>query len=103
MGPASMWPRPLRRGEPKVHLISGVRQYELQCGHGLYAVENHHAMAVNYARILLQCGHGLYAVENEVGRGVGLGRPLASMWPRPLRRGEPRTAPWSPPTPPSFN
>ena len=37
----------------------------------------------------LQCGHDPKAVENRTGPGLGPGRPLASMRPRPEGRGEP--------------
>src|SRR5262249_51710110 len=65
---ASMGPRQIRRGEPGLSLRALVSSWQLQWGHGKFAVENAHIrlsrpMANN---MLLQWGHGKFAVENHV-------------------------------------
>src|SRR6266511_2030405 len=63
--------------------------FELQCGHGEFAVENAECNCLHIiALFTLQCGHGEFAVENKRFTYVVLKRKEASMRPRRIRRGE---------------
>ncbi len=109
----SMRPRPLGRGELPPAPAPRQGRRELQCGHGLSAVENgapgrtgscssrnfNAATASRPWRTrkvgdliigqdLLQCGHGLSAVENHRLTCAVEDAGFTSMRPRPLGRGE---------------
>src|SRR5260370_39654915 len=110
-----MGPRRRRRGEQEAAALMEGAVQELQCGHGVAAVENYRRRArrwiegiasmrprrrrrgeqrllltISALRLLLQCGHGVAAVENHCpGKaGANVQRRLnAATAPPPWRTG----------------
>ena len=90
-GTASMGPRPSRRGDEVTDVPTPVHLPRLQWGHALPGVETRRALLRLTERRPLQWGHALPGVETDFGRRYIEDGHLASMGPRPSRRGDTHT------------
>ncbi len=86
--PASIRPRPLRRGDPRTPSFVFAPWLLLQFGRALSGAETGGLTPALARAVQLQFGRALSGAETPTPCGVGAHPPTASIRPRPLRRGD---------------